>query len=320
MKANLLLVEDDETQGKALHCSLEAAGFSVIWAQSGFEALKLARSATPEVIILDVIMADMDGLAVCRWLKMNHSTRDIPVIMLTARSAVHDRVEGLNVGANDYLVKPFAPEELEARILAALRVREAQSELRARNQQLEAMVHRVEAIAITDPLTGLYNRRRFADDLRREYALTRRYRNSLSCVMLDIDHFKVHNDAHGHDFGDRVLKEFAVLLTQNIREVDVACRYGGEEFVLLLPHTPKDKAVVVAERVLSRLRERQFEHGEERVKITVSIGIASTVDVDSNDPDALVRAADIALYEAKRLGRNRIVLYTSELSPSDVVR
>jgi diguanylate cyclase (GGDEF)-like protein len=313
MKAKLLVVEDDEIQGSALRNSLEAAGFSVVWVQSGFEALKIARSESPDVIILDVIMTGMDGLAVCRWLKMTHATQDIPIIMLTARGEVHDRVEGLNVGANDYMSKPCAPEELEARILAALRVREAQAELRERNQQLEAMVHRVEALAITDPLTGLYNRRRFSDVLRREFALTRRYQNSLSCLMLDIDHFKEHNDKHGHDFGDRVLKDLASLLSQNIREVDVACRYGGEEFVLLLPHTPKDKAMIVAERIVHRVRKLRLEIKEEQVAITISVGISSTGDVKAADPEALVRAADGALYEAKRQGRDRIVLYSVEL-------
>src|SRR5512133_3403079 len=309
MKAKLLIVEDDEAQGATLRDGLQASGFEVTWVLSGFEALKLARSEPPDLIILDVVMAGMDGLAVCRWLKMTHATRELPVIMLTSRGAVHERVEGLNVGANDYVLKPCAPEELEARILAALRVREMQTELRERNQQLEAMVHRVEALAITDPLTRLYNRRRFGDVLRREYALTKRYHNTLSCLMLDIDHFKRQNDRYGHDFGDTILKGFATLLSQNIREVDVACRYGGEEFTLLLPHTPKDKAIVVANRIVTKLRQLRFNHGEDEISITVSIGVAATSDLESLDAEDLVKAADSALYDAKRQGRNRISLY-----------
>ncbi|HEY5957380.1 MAG TPA: diguanylate cyclase [Polyangiaceae bacterium] len=312
MKAHLLLVEDSDVQGSTVKCTLETLGYQVSWARSGIEGLKLARTENPDLIILDVVMVDVDGFAVCRWLKMTNGTRDIPVIMLTVRNDVHDRVEGLNVGANDYLPKPFADEELEARILAALRVRAAHAELRERNQQLEAMIHRVEALAITDPLTGLFNRRRFADVLRREFAVTKRYRNVLSCLMLDIDHFKRVNDRHGHDCGDSVLKEVAAILIHNIREVDLACRYGGEEFAILLPHTPKESAMTVADRITACVRQLRLSRGNESVSVTLSVGISSTEDVANSDADDLIRTADIALYEAKRSGRDRVAIYGSE--------
>jgi two-component system, cell cycle response regulator len=312
VKANLLLIEDSDVQGSTVKRTLETLGYRVAWARSGIEGLKLARTEHPDLIILDVVMADVDGFAVCRWLKMTNDTRDIPIIMLTVKSDVHDRVEGLNVGANDYLPKPFADEELEARILAALRVRATQAELRERNQQLESMIHRVEALAITDPLTGLFNRRRFADVLRREFAVTKRYHNILSCLMLDIDHFKVINDRFGHDFGDAVLKEVADALMHNIREVDLACRYGGEEFAILLPHTPKESAVVVAERISNCVRLLRPQSQGESVTVTVSIGVSSTKDVTTNEAEELVRSADVALYEAKRLGRDRIAVFAAE--------
>jgi diguanylate cyclase (GGDEF)-like protein len=283
-----------------------------MWARSGIEGLRLARTELPDLVILDVVMADVDGFAVCRWLKMCAETRDIPVIMLTVRSELQDRIEGLNVGANDYLPKPFADEELEARIFAALRVRATQTELRERNQQLESMLHHVEALAITDPLTGLFNRRRFADVLRREFALTKRYQNSLSCLMVDIDHFKRVNDRYGHEMGDKVLKEVAQTLSQNLREVDVPSRYGGEEFAILLPHTPKNNAYVVADRILERVRLLSFTFREEPISITVSIGVGSTADVASNEADELIRVADLALYEAKRSGRDRVVTYSAD--------
>lgn len=312
LKAKLLLVEDSDAQGSHVKRTLEALGYAVTWARSGIEGLKLARTEPPDLVILDVVMADVDGFAVCRWLKMHAETREIPVIMLTVRGELQDRVEGLNVGANDYLPKPFADEELEARIFAALRVRAAQTELRERNQQLESMLHHVEALAITDALTGLFNRRRFSDVLRREFAVTRRYQNPLSCLMVDIDHFKKINDRFGHDMGDRVLKEVAQSLSQNLREVDLPARYGGEEFAVLLPHTPKINAVVVAERIANRVRQLAFQFRDESLSVTVSIGIASTTDVTTNEPEELLRMADIALYEAKRSGRDRAVLYASE--------
>src|SRR6188508_2678953 len=161
MKANLLLIDDSEVQSSQLIESLQRLGYAVQRASSGAEGLRLARENRPDLVLLDVVMPDIDGFAVCRWLKMNAETRDIPVIMLTVRTALADRVEGLNIGADDYLAKPFEDEELEARIFAALRVKAAHSELRDRNQQLESMLHSVEALASTDALTGLYNRRRF---------------------------------------------------------------------------------------------------------------------------------------------------------------
>ena len=311
MKANLLLIDDSEAQSNKIKEALERLGYRVTIASSGVEGLRLARQTSPDLVLLDVVMADIDGFAVCRWLKMNAETRDIPVIMLTVRTALADRVEGLNIGADDYLAKPFEDEELEARIFAALRVKAAHSELRDRNQQLESMLHSVEALASTDALTGLFNRRRFADVLRREFAVTRRYKNTLSCLLLDLDHFKQINDRFGHDAGDQVLKEVARRITGSLREVDLAARYGGEEFVVLLPHTSKGDARIVAERLLKNVRKQDFTFGGEVVTVTASIGCAGNSDVESANPEDLVKAADIALYGAKKNGRNCIVMYSN---------
>jgi two-component system, cell cycle response regulator len=311
MKANLLLIDDSEAQSNKIREALERLGYQVTVASSGVEGLRLARQTSPDLVLLDVVMPDIDGFAVCRWLKMNAETRDIPVIMLTVRTALADRVEGLNIGADDYLAKPFEDQELEARIFAALRVKAAHSELRDRNQQLESMLHSVEALASTDALTGLFNRRRFADVLRREFAVTRRYKNTLSCLLLDLDHFKQINDRFGHDAGDQVLKEVARRITGSLREVDLAARYGGEEFVVLLPHTSKGDARIVAERLLKNVRKQDFTFGGEVVTVTTSIGCAGNSDVDSSNPEDLVKAADIALYGAKKNGRNCIVMYSN---------
>jgi two-component system cell cycle response regulator len=274
------------------------------------------REDPPDLVVLDVVMRDMDGLAVCRWLKMSPDTRDIPVLMLTVKGELHQRVEGLNIGANDYLPKPFADEELEARIFASLRVKASAIELRKRNTELESMLHHVEALAITDPLTGLFNRRRFADVLRHEFAMTRRYGSALSCVMIDVDHFKSINDRRGHNVGDQVLRALAGRFSQNLREVDLAARYGGEEFAILLPQTPKVGAVVVAERIAHRVRGEPFGMEGSNFSVTVSIGVASTSDIDSENPDDLVRAADTALYLAKGRGRDRVVAYSVGHDPA----
>jgi two-component system, cell cycle response regulator len=311
MKASLLLIDDSESQSNLIRASLERLGYKVTHASSGAEGLQLARTLSPDLVLLDVVMQDIDGFAVCRWLKMNADTRDIPVIMLTVRAELADRVEGLNIGADDYLAKPFADEELEARIFAALRVKAAHAELRGRNQQLESMLHSVEALASTDALTGLFNRRRFSDVLKREFAVTKRYRNTLSCLMMDLDHFKQINDRYGHDAGDQVLKEVARRITGSLREVDLAARYGGEEFVVLLPHTGRVDARVVAERLLRNIRGQSFQFGNEVHTLTVSIGYAGNGDVHSDRAEDLVKLADLALYEAKRAGRNRTVMYSA---------
>jgi diguanylate cyclase (GGDEF)-like protein len=311
MKANILLIDDSEAQSNQIREALERLGYAVTRAASGMMGLQLARTTSPDLVLLDVVMADIDGFAVCRWLKMNAETRDIPVIMLTVRTALADRVEGLNIGADDYLAKPFEDEELEARIFAALRVKAAHAELRERNQQLESMLHSVEALASTDPLTGLFNRRRFADVLKREFAVTKRYRNTLSCLLLDLDHFKSINDRFGHDAGDQVLKEVARRITGSLREVDLAARYGGEEFVVLLPHTSKTDARIVAERLLKNVRKQEFNFGGEVLSVTTSIGCAGNSDVASDNAEELVKCADVALYEAKNGGRNRVVMFSA---------
>jgi len=316
VKATLLLVEDSPTQGSELKESLESLGYTVRWAKSGMAGLKIAREEEPDLIVLDVVMEDMDGLAVCRWLKMHSTTRDIPVIMLTARGELRDRVEGLHVGADDYIAKPFAPEELEARIFAALRIKASQSELKRRNTQLESMLHHVEALAITDPLTSLFNRRRLADVLRREWAVAKRYKNHLSFIMIDIDHFKQFNDQYGHEAGDLVLKEVARSFGECLREVDLAARYGGEEFAILLPQTSKQGALVLAERLRDSIRSLRLTVNATELSVTASFGVASESDVVGPNPEDLIRAADAALYAAKHAGRDRIVAAEPKPTPA----
>jgi two-component system cell cycle response regulator len=314
-KGKLLLVEDSEAQGAHIRSTLERQGYEVHWAQSGIEGLKMARTVKPDLIVLDVVMQDMDGLAVCRWLKMSVESRDIPIIMLTVRGDLQERVEGLNIGADDYLPKPFADEELDARIFAALRVKSTKHELERRNSELQSMLHHVETLAITDPLTGLFNRRRFDDVLKREFAITKRYSTPLSCLMVDVDHFKRINDLYGHDAGDRVLCGVANRVAARLREVDTPARFGGEEFAVLLPQTPKQGALVVAERIAAVVRREHFEFADGSASVTVSVGVADSRDVTGSGPDALVKAADTALYQAKSRGRDQVVAYSPQSEP-----
>lgn len=313
MNARILLVEDSPSQGALVKAGLEEKGYEVIWVQSGIEALKQARLQPPDLVLLDLVLGDMDGFSVCRWLKLHDETRDVPVIMLTVRSSVEDRVEGLHVGADDYLPKPFNNEELEARLFAALRVKTAQTDLKKRNAQLESMLHHMEALAVTDPLSGLFNRRRFADVLRREFALTKRYKNELSCILLDLDLFKRINDRYGHEAGDTVLQEVSRAIVEGLREVDVPARYGGEEFVILLPHTNRANASIVAERLRKRIADIKFQFETDSVQVTASFGVASVSDtLGPDDADRLVKRADQALYHAKAQGRDCVVVWAED--------
>jgi diguanylate cyclase (GGDEF)-like protein len=308
MKAKLLVVEDSREQREHLVRTMEARGFEVGSVSGGVDALKSIKLDPPDVVILDVHLDDLDGHSVCRWLRLTQSTRDIIVIMLTVKSDVKERIEGLHTGADDYVPKPYNDDELEARIYAALRSRSARQELRKRNAELEALIVKTEQLAASDPLTGIANRRRFNDVLAREFAVSRRYGHPLSYVAVDLDHFKEVNDGAGHAAGDEVLKNFSNILSANIRAVDFCARYGGDEFALLFPHTAGEKAQVVLERIRRDLTIKRAAWPGAASLVSLSAGIASTEDPEIKQPSDLIEVADQALYQAKFLGRDRAFL------------
>jgi two-component system cell cycle response regulator len=308
-RKRLLLIEDSAAQGGQLKATLEEFGFDVQWVDSGSAGLQAALEMPPDLVLLDVVMEDVDGFAVCRVLKQHDETCDIPIIMLTVRGDVEDRVVGLEIGADDYLAKPYAEAELRARIAVALRAKDARRELLRRTQQLESKLQHVQALATTDALTGLYNRRRFSEALDHECAVTKRYKSALSFLMLDLDHFKRINDTHGHEAGDEVLRMVSELLRQSLREVDLPARIGGDELAILLPQTPKYRAETVAQRIRVGVERSPVEYRGRRIPVTVSFGVADDSDVEAGNGEALMRAADKALYRAKLGGRNRVVVY-----------
>ncbi|MBE9504195.1 MAG: diguanylate cyclase [Proteobacteria bacterium] len=309
MKAKILMIEDSPTQADKASGLLRDLGYEVVWAETGELGLKLAKESNPDLILLDVVMPGMDGYTVCRWLKLNQATKNIPIIMLTVKGEVENRVTGLEIGADDYLPKPFNPRELEARIFAALRTKAEQVELGEQNRELQELLHKVEFMAITDPLTGLYNKRRFYDVLKKEFLSSKRYNHSLSCLILDLDHFKEINDKYGHLAGDATLKEVGSILAKALREVDTISRFGGEEFVVLLPFTPKKDATLVAERIRKSISETNVKYEKQEIKVTTSIGVASIEDIQGGEMDALIQYADDALYQAKHNGRNRVEVF-----------
>ncbi|MCC7071392.1 MAG: diguanylate cyclase [Deltaproteobacteria bacterium] len=305
--ARVLVVEDSRAQREHLAEVLTKRGFSVTTASGGLEALKQIRAAPPDVVLLDVVLDDIDGYSVCRWVRLGERTRDVIVIMLTVKREVRERVEGLNVGADDYLPKPVDDEELEARIFAAMRTRQVRNELRVRNTELEGLLARSEHAAMTDAVTGIYNRRRYVDMLTREWATARRYGHNLSCALIDVDHFKRINDIAGHAAGDEALRAVAGILAGAVREVDLCARYGGDEFAVMFPHTPREKAVVAVERALTRLRRDRAQWASHLLALDFSAGVASSEDASIGSPEQLLEAADRALYSAKR-ERGRIIV------------
>ncbi len=306
-RAKILLVEDSKSQAETAKDFLERNGYEVILAEDGKTAIKAVKTSPVDLILLDLVLPDMSGNEVCRWLKLSEDTKGIPIIMLTVKGEVTDKVAGLEAGADDYLPKPYNNVELNARIYSCLRTKALQDELRQKNLQLQNLLKQVEFMAITDQLTGLYNRRQVETILQKEFKTATRYKTPLTCIMIDIDHFKTINDVFGHHAGDAALKETAKIITESAREADTVARWGGEEFIIILPQTKKEEALQAATRIVKAISEHNFQDIPNE-RITVSIGVTSiphpSLDIDSEEK--LIQATDRALYEAKLKGRNRI--------------
>ena len=306
MAGKILLIEDDKLQANATREYLESKGFEVIYTHSGKEAIKIVRTQSVELILLDFILPDIDGNEVCRFLKHIESTRSIPIIALTIKGSLAERISGLDAGADDYLPKPFSEDELLAKIYANLRRKGFQDELNRMNKQLVEVLSKVEVFAATDSLTELFNRRYCENILEKAFNLTFRYQTPNSFLMIDIDKFKEVNDLFGHQAGDVCLKEIANIIRNCVRNVDTVGRWGGEEFIVLLPQTQKEAAMPPASRILKAISNSKYSSYPDR--ITVSIGIASIPEPSIDSVEKLINAADHAMYEAKVKGGNRIEL------------
>lgn len=309
MKTHLILaVDDDESILDLIDISLRDKGFRIERSHDGEEAISMIAALAPDLIILDVMMPKLDGLEVARRVKADERSRFIPIIMLTVRDGVEDKVQGLDAGADDYITKPFDLEELVARVKAMLRIKRLQDELREKNAQLEDVASRLRDLSITDGLTRLYNNFYFKDQLSREISRARRYMQPVSLGMIDIDHFKHYNDTHGHPAGDMVLRRVAEVLKGSFRKTDMVARYGGEEFAVILTQTDKAQALIAARKVWRAVLEHPFPHGETQPlgQVTVCMGLAVFPD-EAKDETELIAKADSRLYIAKREGRNRVV-------------
>ena len=287
----VLVGEDSDTVRTLLVLELESAGYVVHEAEDGQAVLDLARSTSPDVVLLDVEMPVLDGWQALAALKAEPTTAEVPVLFLTGRTGSADLVRALERGAHDYLRKPPEPAELLARVAAAVRLKQLQDALRRQSAELDRLSR-------TDALTGLHNRRHVEEHLLGHESGARRHGYALAVLGVDVDHFKRVNDSRGHAAGDAVLREVAELLRRTVRFEDLVGRWGGEEFVVVAPHTDVPAAQVLAERLRAAV-----EGGPSGV--TISIGGAAAL---SPSAKALLTTADANLYAAKDAGRNRSVV------------
>lgn len=294
----LLLVDDRAASCDRLVSVLQPQ-HTVVVEHDPQRALFKAAEGEFELVIVSLGLSNFDGLRLCSQIRSLDRTRHLPIIMITEPDDNARLLRGLDMGVNDYVVRPVDKNELLARIRTQLRRARYTERLRDNFQ------HSVE-LAVTDGLTGLHNRRYMESHLGTLVNQAAQHGKNLSILIADIDYFKAVNDTYGHDVGDAVLREFAERLRRNIRGIDLACRYGGEEFVVVMPDTDLALGYLVGERLRQRIAALPFAAGEHSLSVTVSVGIAGLERPDDG-PDTILRRADQALYAAKRDGRNRVV-------------
>ncbi|MBA2281954.1 MAG: diguanylate cyclase [Actinomycetota bacterium] len=294
--AGKILVAEDSLVIRTVVCDqLQDEGYEIVEAVDGESALRLCSAERPDAILLDIEMPGLDGHEVLVQLKADDELSSIPVVFLTGRTGTDDMVAGLRAGAHDYLRKPFEPAELLARVGGAVRIKRLQDELQLRNEQLDKLSR-------VDGLTGLHNRRHMDEQLEKELSTGVRHGQPLAVLLLDIDRFKLVNDVEGHPAGDRVLQEFAARVLSVVRVGDVVGRWGGEEFVVIAPHTDRPGALRLAERIRAAVADETMDVGDHRIPVTVSIGCV----VGLGPAAGLLADADAALYRSKDEGRNRV--------------
>jgi len=293
------VVDDDAAIRRLVRLYLKRAGYETFECTTGAEARESLFTKPWDLAILDRRLPDTDGVVLAHDIKARTEFRARYIIMLTGEDEQEDKVEGLELGADDYITKPFQYPELMARIRAGKRIVDLQKELTETNKRLELL-------SITDGLTKLHNHRYFQDELARAFEESQRYQRPLSLAMIDIDFFKKINDTYGHAVGDDVLKRTAALYRESVRSTDLVARYGGEEFAVMMPETELVDGITFAEKIRTLIESTPLETQAGPVNVTVSIGVASVPQSRIHSAKELIIAADKALYRAKRNGRNQI--------------
>ncbi|MCX7970005.1 MAG: diguanylate cyclase [Negativicutes bacterium] len=318
-KPSLLVIDDDPVGGRKIVAELEKEGYQVSWARTGEQGLSLLDRQKVDLILLDIVLSDADGLEICRQLKTSPVTAGVPVVFVTAMGDDDVIRRGFAYGGQDYVRKPVKTFELLARVKTHLTIKQTQDQLaqlntelneanrivRDQNRQLIETINELETAAITDVLTGLNNRRYMHTRLSEAIGLAGRGMSGFSLIMADIDFFKAVNDTYGHNGGDSVLRVVAETIRAGIRKIDVAARWGGEEFLVLLPGVGLAEAAACAERLRAAVAGRELMLGDRSLRVTMSQGVAEWQPGDREE--TVVHAADRRLYLAKSGGRNKVV-------------
>ncbi len=297
--ARVLMVEDSPIdREKMTEVVTREHGFPDATAV-GAEALELACTKEFDLVVVSLTLLNEDGLRLCSQFRSHERTRQVPIVLVVDEGDMNRVAKGLELGANDYIIKPIDRNELRARIRTQIRRKRYQDRLRANYEQSLNL-------ALTDPLTGTFNRRYVSAHLPRHLSKARENGKPLACLMFDIDHFKRVNDTFGHDVGDQVLYEVSRRASRNLRSFDLVARFGGEEFLVIMPDCDTDQAVVVAERLRQRIGEEPItvSNLDHPITVTVSVGVAISSAADG--AEGLIRRSDEAMYQAKRTGRNRV--------------
>ena len=300
----ILIAEDDPAVRRILQKTLASPEYEVLTASDGEEALRLFLKRRPALVVTDWMMPKIDGPDLCRAIRCDAEAGYTYVLLLTTKSERADVVRGLEAGADDYVTKPFDGDELLARIRAGLRIVDLEHNLRERQRELEEANHRLAELAVTDPLTGLYNRRRFEELLDRDLADAVSGQRPLSVALIDVDKFKSINDRLGHATGDLVLRHVA----RKLAEVPsaVAARIGGDEFALLFPGMELDEAERTCGDLSEELTGRPIDGPFDSIPLGISIGVAAVPRLVGKSVAELLAAADAAMYRAKALSRSRV--------------
>ena len=303
----ILVVDDEPLSRQVLQAAVEQLGHQWTAAENGQAAWQCFNQDRPDVLITDLLMPEVDGLELCRRVRADTRAGYTYIILVTVLGERQDIVRGMDAGADDYLIKPVQLFDLQARLIAAQRVTALHAELDRHRAELAHLARH-------DPLTGLGNRRSLQEDLELLHARSQRYRRGFALAMCDIDRFKAYNDTHGHQAGDQALRAVAATIAQELRGSDNVYRYGGEEFLLVLPEQNLDTALVAVERVRSaveRLAIPQPAVGPGGI-LTLSAGIAAFGPGAATTAEELLQQADAALYRAKSAGRNQLALADSQ--------
>lgn len=333
---SILIVDDNSLNMQLVNSYLKREGYQSTFSYSGKEALDKVKHTVFDLVLLDVMLPEMDGFEICKRILAQPEYKEVPIIFLTAKVDKESIAKGFEVGAVDYIRKPFEGTELLARIGTHLELKgyreklekinielnkevlkgmQMQEELQTTQDELEKMNRRLYEKASKDALTGLFNRRKMTDLIEYEYDRSLRTQQLFSIIITDIDHFKRVNDNFGHDCGDKVLKEIAGALNSLVRSQDRVARWGGEEFLLLLPDTDIEGALILAEKIRKKIAGTAYYCGEHQLLITLTFGASSFAE---NKTDKMViKEADIALYEGKNSGRNRSIPYSAHLHAKD---